>query len=197
MLALLSTAASKWIGGGRARVQSPTQTDGDIIMKKNLVRFGLTLFAAALLMLVGAGSANAATQTFRDQINYSIFVPCANGGAGESVDGIVKVHAVFGTTDDGAGGTHLHLSVKLQGVGIGAVTGDSYRLHADFPEVIFLPERENDNAGGSMNGAFNFNVDAIGMGDAPNFHGTFRIQVTYNANGVLTMEKGVFTETCN
>ena len=165
-------------------------------MKAQLPRFALTFAAAAILILAIAAPATAATQTFHTQDNFSVFVPCANGGSGESVDGIVKVHAVFGVTDDGAGGSHLHLNIKLQGVGIGSVTGDSYRLHADFPELLFIPERENDNAGGSFNGAFNFNVDAIGMGDAPNFHGTFRLQVTFNANGVQTMEKGVFTETC-
>jgi hypothetical protein len=165
-------------------------------MKKNLVRFGITLFSAALLMIAGAGSAAAETQTFRDQTNFSIFVPCANGGAGESVDGVVKVHAVFGETDDGAGGAHLHVQIKLQGAGLGTVTGDAYRLHADAPEIFFA-DRINENAGGSFNAAINFGVDAIGMGDAPNFHGTYRMQVTYNANGVLTMEKGVFTETCN
>jgi len=166
------------------------------MMKTNFTRCGLTLAAAALLILVAAAPAAAATQTFRSQDSYSVFVSCANGGSGESVDGIVKVHAVFGITDDGAGGSHLHAQVKLQGVGIGSVSGDSYQLHADVPEFFFA-DRINDNAGGSMNGAINFNVDAIGMGDAPNFHGTFRMQVTYNANGVLTMDKGVFTETCN
>ncbi|HYU32998.1 MAG TPA: hypothetical protein VEW48_12615 [Thermoanaerobaculia bacterium] len=166
-------------------------------MKKNLVRFGLTLFAVALLMIVSAGSAAAETQTFRDQTNFTIFVPCANGGLGEDVDGILKVHAVFGITDDGAGGSHLHLNFKLQGVGIGSVTGDSYQLHADFPEFEIFPERANDNAGGSSNIGINIGVDAIGMGDAPNFHATFRFQGTMNANGVITMEKGLITETCN
>jgi len=165
-------------------------------MKRNLVRFGLSLTAVTLLLLAAAAPATAATQTFRSQDSFSVFVPCANGGSGESVDGIVKVHAVFGITDDGAGGFHLHAQVKLQGVGIGSVTGDSYQLHGDLPEFFFA-DRINDNAGGSMNAAINFNVDAIGMGDAPNFHGNFRMQVTYNANGVLTMEKGAITETCN
>jgi len=166
-------------------------------MKKNLVRFGLTLFAAALLMIAGAGSAAAETQTFRDQGSFSIFVPCANGGLGESVDGVVKVHAVFGETTDGAGGTHWHLQFKLQGAGLGSVTGDTYRLHADFPEFIFVPERENNNAGGSSNIGINVGIDAIGMGDAPNFHATFHFQGTENANGVITMERGYITETCN
>jgi hypothetical protein len=165
-------------------------------MKAQLTRYALTFAVAAILILAAAAPAAAETQTFRDQTNFSIFVPCANGGSGEDVDGLLKLHAVFGITNDAASGSHLHVQAKLQGVGIGSVTGDSYQLHADVPEFTFA-DRINDNAGGSMNAALNFSVDAIGMGDAPNFHGTFRIQVTYNANGVLTMEKGVFTETCN
>jgi hypothetical protein len=165
------------------------------MMKKNLVRFGLTLFAAALLMIVSAGPAAAETQTFRDQESFSVFVPCANGGLGEDVEGVLKVHVVIGQTEDGAGGFHLHAQIKLQGAGLGTVTGDAYRLHADEPLFIFA-NRINENSGGSFNGAFSFNVDAIGMGDAPNFHSTFRVQVTENANGVLTMEKEFFAETC-
>lgn len=164
-------------------------------MKAHLTRFALTFAAMVVLMLVAAAPAAAATQTFRDQIPFSIFVPCANGGSGENVDGILKVHVVIGETDDGAGGFHVHLQVKLQGVGIGDVTGDSYQMHADFPVFIF--DRLNDNAGGSENFGFNFGFDAIGMGDAPNFHGTFRVQGTMNANGVVTMDKTVITETCN
>jgi len=166
-------------------------------MKSQITRLALTLAAAALLVLVAAAPAAAETQTFRDQTPFSIFVPCANGGSGEEVDGILKVHATFGITDDSADGFHLHLNFKLQGVGIGAVTGDTYQMHGDLPDFVFAPTRENQNANGTFNGALNFSIDAIGTGDAPNFHATFRIQFTYNANGVLTMEKVVMTETCN
>lgn len=166
-------------------------------MKAHLTRFALTLAAAATLIVAAAAPAAAATQTFRSQDNFSFFVPCANGGSGEDVDGILKIHAVLGITDDGAGGSHFHLQFKLQGVGIGTVSGDSYQLHADFPELVFVPTRDNENAGGSVNGAIEFSVDAIGMGDAPNFHGTFRIQATQNANGVMTMDKAFISATCN
>ncbi|MFL6235125.1 MAG: hypothetical protein ACJ76N_18465 [Thermoanaerobaculia bacterium] len=166
-------------------------------MKAQLTRFALTLAVAAILIVAAAAPAAAATQTFHSQDNFSIFVPCANGGSGESVDGILKIHAVFGQTFDSAGGSHWHLQFKLQGVGIGAVSGDSYQLHADFPEILFVPDRDNENAGGSSNIGFSFSVDAIGMGDAPNFHGTLRFQGTTNANGVITMDKAFFSETCN
>jgi hypothetical protein len=163
-------------------------------MKAQVTRFALTFAAAAILIFVAAAPATAATQTFRTQDNFSVFVPCANGGLGEDVDGIVKVHAVIGETDDGAGGSHFHVQVRLQGVGIGVVTGDSYQLHADIPEIF--ADRVNDNAGGSFNAALNINVDAIGMGNAPNYHLTLHLQITQNANGVITMEKEFSGETC-
>jgi len=167
-------------------------------MKAQLTRFALTFAVAALLIIAGAGSAAAATQTIRDQGPFSVFVPCANGGLGESVDGIVKLHAVFSETADGAGGSHLHFQLKLQGAGLGSETGDAYRLHADIPEFIFA-NRLNDNAGGSFNAAIDYSIDAIGMGDAPTYRLTARARITINANGVVTMEKGDFVpvETCN
>jgi hypothetical protein len=167
------------------------------MIKKNLVRFGLTFCAAALLMFISAGPAAASTQTFREQSSFSVFVPCANGGSGELVEGIVKVHVVFGITEDGAGGFHAHVQVKLQGAGLGTETGDAYRLHADIPEIFF--DRLNENAGGSYNAALDYSVDAIGMGDAPTYSLNAHAQVTINANGVVTMEKGDLTpvETCN
>lgn len=164
-------------------------------MRNNFTRLGFAFFAVALLLLVGAGPAAAATDTFRSMEPISGFVPCANGGLGETVEGIVKSHAVLGVTDDGAGGFHLHAQVQLHGVLIGTITGDRYQFHGDFP--IIFADRINENAGGSMNGAFNFGVDVIGTGGAANYHQTFRQQVTYNANGVLTMEKIVVTENCN
>jgi hypothetical protein len=163
-------------------------------MKKNMARFGFALFAAALLLLVAAGPAAAATQTFRDQTNFSIFVPCANGGAGENVDGILKVLQVFGITEDGAGGFHGHLQIKLHGAGVGDVTGDTYQMHADIP---FLFEHVNDNAGGSETISVDFGLDAIGMGGASNFHATFQGHFTMNANGDVTVDKVTITETCN
>jgi len=163
-------------------------------MKKNIARLGFTLFAAALLLLVAASPASAATQTFRDQTNFSISVPCANGGAGEEVNGILKVLEVFGITEDGAGGFHGNLQVKLHGAGIGDVTGDAYQMHADIP-IAF--EHVNDNAGGSEVFTANFGVDAIGMGDAPNFRINFQGHFTMNANGEVTVDRFNITETCN
>lgn len=167
-------------------------------MKKNMARFGFALFAAMLLTLVAAGPAAAATQTFRTQENFSIFVPCANGGAGELVEGIARVHVVIIENEDGAGGAHFHFSAQYRGAGLGTVTGDTYRFHADTP-AIFIGNRVNATAGGAFNAAITYKVDVIGTGSAPTFTADAHAQITVNANGVTTMEKGDFTvtETCN
>jgi len=94
-------------------------------MKAHLTRFALTFAAAALLVVVATAPAAADTQTFRSQDPFSVFVPCANGGAGEVVTGIVRVHFVFGETFDASGGFHFHGDVKLRGAGVGTVTGDT------------------------------------------------------------------------
>lgn len=164
-------------------------------MKTQLTRFALT-FAAVILMLVIAGPAVAETQTFHDQSPFSILVPCANGGTGELVEGIAKINAVLSSTEDGAGGFHVHINLKFRGAGLGTVTGDTYRYHADIPEIFI--DRLNETAGGAFNAAITYRVDVIGTGDAPTFSVDGHAQITVNANGVVTMEKGDFTlnETC-
>jgi len=164
-------------------------------MKAHLTRFALTFAAAALLVVVATAPAAADTQTFRSQDTFSVFVPCANGGAGEVVTGILKVHAVLGETVDDNGGFHFHGDVKLQGVGIGSDTGDTYQLHADFPE--FIADRVNDSVGDGFNASIDFSVAAIGLGGAPNFHDNLRFQITQNANGVVTMDKQFTSVTCD
>jgi hypothetical protein len=164
-------------------------------MKAQLTRFALTFAAAAILILVAAAPATAATQTFRDQVNFTVNVPCANGGLGEDVDGILKGLEVFGITEDGAGGFHVHIHLTLHGVGIGADTGDKYQMHVDIPDLPF--EILNDNAGGSQSVSINLSADVIGMGDAPNFHADLRGKFTVNANGVVTVDRFEITDTCN
>ena len=165
-------------------------------MKAHVTRFAaLTLAAAAVLILAAAAPAAADTQSLRSTSPFSVFVPCANGGSGENVDGILKEHDVFGETTDDAGGTHFHVQVTLQGVGIGDVTGDTYQVHADIP--VFFFDRLNTGAGGSGNASFDVSVAAIGLGGAPNFHLDERFQITQDANGVITMNKTFISTTCD
>jgi hypothetical protein len=165
-------------------------------MKSHVTRSITVVAAGMLLFLAAATPASAETQVIHDQSTFSVFVPCANGGLGENVDGLVKVHGVFSITDDGAGGFHVRIKLTFKGSGLGDVSGDTYRLHADIPE-FFFPTRLNETAGGASNGAFDFSIDAIGQGGAPNLHFRQRAQFTMNANGVVTMDMSNLDESCN
>ena len=160
-------------------------------MKTRLPRLALTFATVAVLMLMAAAPAAAATQSIRYQDNFSVFVPCANGGLGEVIDGMVKVHELAGVTDDGAGGFHFHAEVNYHGVAIGSVTGDIYNI--TFSGVTF----DNDVAGGGEAFDLILRGDAIGMGTASDFGTTIRSKVTVNANGDVVVDRFVFTETCN
>jgi hypothetical protein len=164
-------------------------------MNVQFSRFALTFAAAAILILAIAAPASAETQTMRSQENFTISVPCANGGAGEDVNGLLKTLTVFSITNDGAGGFHGHLQIKLHGVGIGDITGDTYELHVDSPFILF--DHVNDNAGGTQTISANLSADAIGKGGAANFHVTIQGKFTMNANGVVTVDRFDITETCN
>lgn len=160
-------------------------------MKTCLTRLALTFPGVAVLMLMVAAPATAATQSIRYQDNFSVFVPCANGGLGEDIDGMVKVHELMGVTEDGAGGFHFHIEVNYHGVAVGSVTGDIYRIV--FDGTTF----DNDVAGGGETFDLILRGDAIGLGTASDFGTTIRSKVTVNANGEVVVDRFVMTETCN
>ncbi len=160
-------------------------------MKTHLMRLALTFAAVAVLMLMAAAPATAATQSVRYQDNFSVFVPCANEELGEVIDGIIKVHELVGLTEDGAGGFHFHAEANYHGVAIGSVTEDAYRIV--FNGVTF----DNDVAGGGETFDLILRGDAIGLGTASNFSMTIRSKVTVNAQGDVVVDKLVITETCN
>jgi hypothetical protein len=160
-------------------------------MKNCLTRFAQTFAAVAVLMLMAAAPAPAATQSIRYQDNFSVLVPCANGGLGEEIDGFIKVHELVGVTEDGAGGFHFHAEANYHGVAIGSVTGDTYRIV--FNGVTF----DNDVAGGGETFDLILRGDAIGLGTASDFSTTIRSKVTVNANGDVVVDRFVVTETCN
>jgi hypothetical protein len=58
---------------------------------------------------------------------YSGYVPCANGGAGELVNGTIDVHVLeTSTLNDNLDGSHFLFTPR--GRLVGAITGDVYRL---------------------------------------------------------------------
>ena len=140
----------------------------------------LCVFACA--SFPAAASATPA-RVIRAPVDSRLFLPCANGGAGEVVHFTGTILGVFKGTFDGAGGVHS-VSVEVeQGVhGIGETTGRRYVEH--FVNLSF-------NTTGS--GGFPlvstqqliYRVNSAG----PGFDSTIRIRnhTTINATGETTV----------
>jgi hypothetical protein len=160
-------------------------------MKSHLTPFVMIFAVAAILILAATAPAAAATTSFHDQQPFSIFVPCANGGLGENVDGIVKIHQVLGFTDDGAGGTHFHIEANVQGVGIGSVTGESYRFRFNGSQD------ENATAGGAQSFEETIRNVVSSMDSDTTFTMTIVAKFTVNANGDVVVDRGAPTVTCD
>jgi hypothetical protein len=89
---------------------------------------------AVVLTAIGAGTAaspaSAATNVVRVPVDSRLFLPCANGGAGEVVHFTGMIIGVSSGTADGAGGFHARSIEVEQGVqGVGETTGRRYVEH--------------------------------------------------------------------
>ena len=122
-------------------------------------------------------------------IAVDVFVPCANGGAGELVALEGNVHMLLIITENAN-----HLSVKShsqpQGVrGTGLTTGDKYQ-GTGVTQDHFTVNR------GAETITFVNNFRIIGQGPGNNLlvHGVFHI--TFNANGEVTATVDNFSVEC-
>jgi len=161
----------------------------------NLARHRLTVVAVGLLCaltFVSFPASATAAQVIRVPVDSRLFLPCANGGAGEVVHFTGTILGVSAGTTDGAGGVHA-VSVEVeQGVrGVGETTGSRYVEH--FVNLFF-------NTTGS--GGFPlvstqqliYRVDSAG----PGFDSLIRIRnhTTINANGETTVAFDESTMEC-
>jgi hypothetical protein len=124
--------------------------------------------------------AGADVVTTNEMIPYqdSVFVPCANDGAGEWVDLSGTLHVLFHTTvHDSAFHTKAHY--QPQGVtGIGRITGDKYQATG------VTQDNYNGNVGTQHTFVNNFRI--IGQGSGNNLLVHQLVHMTVNANGEVT-----------
>ena len=146
-------------------------------MKKHMA--ALALFAVTGLVAVAAQAE--VISNAKVPANISVFVPCANGGAGENVDLSGDLHVLLTLTVNGnnfSGKTHF----QPQGIsGVGAVTGAKYQATGV----------TQDKFGGSFNNGvavLNFvnNFRIVGQGPGNNFVVHQNAHITINANGIQT-----------
>jgi len=158
---------------------------------------GGALVASALLaMTIGAqpalASANSSTTNVKFPIQVALTVPCANGGAGETVFLSGRLNSLFHITVDNTGGLHVKSHNNPQAVrGVGLTTGAKYR------GTGVTQQRINFGATGlPFTTTFVNNFRIIGQGPGNNFlvHEIFHI--TVNANGTVKAVVDNFRVTC-
>ena len=149
-------------------------------MKKNTTILML-LFAALALFTVQANGAKQINDM--SDINLTVFVPCAAGGAGELVDLNGPLHTLITFTINGnnvSGMAHF----QPQGLsGTGEATGDKYQATGVTKDSSFKLSFQN----GQANQTFVNNFRIIGQGPGNNYLVHEVAHITFNANGTVTV----------
>jgi hypothetical protein len=158
-------------------------------MKKLLVLSGLV---AVLSFAVASSSSGAPASSFTANtftpIDLVVFVPCANGGAGELVELSGTLHDLFSIT---VNGNSLHVKVhdQPQGVsGTGLTTGDKYQATG--------VTQEEFNTSFGVQDTFINNFRIIGQGNGNNLLVHENFHITINANGTVTALHDTFSIDC-
>lgn len=150
-------------------------------MKRTL----LSALLAAPLLLAAAPpiqSAFAGPESF--EVAFSVFVPCADNGAGELVDlaGTMHAHSALTSNPNGEAG-QIHINAR--GVtGFGQITGDSY-VAVGGQQDDFKVSLQND----VWIATLKYTLRVIGRGGGSDFLIHFKRHVTYNAAGTLVVDQ--------
>jgi hypothetical protein len=152
--------------------------------------FVLCAIAAAA---VGVSAAQGAVVTNEKDVTFSIsqFVPCANGGAGETISGDVQLHVLITSTMTG---NHISGKAHFQPQGgtlVGETTGDVYRA-TGVTQATFSESLVN----GQFSETFVNNFRLIGPGPGNNLIDHLVAHITINANGDTTVEFETGTVDC-
>jgi len=151
-----------------------------------------SIFAAAAVFATAAGAGGNGADHGSFAFDSTVFVPCANGGAGETVDVSGSLNFVFHSFFDSAGGQHLQLKSNLQGVsGIGLTTGTKYQM-SDSETFVFNVAA--DDAPNETTTVSNMRVTGQGPGNNFLLHETAHF--TINANGTVTAQHDNFSVDC-
>jgi len=158
-------------------------------MKKNTTIM-MFLFAALALFTVPANAAKQVNDM--SDINLTVFVPCAAGGAGELVDLSGPLHTLITFTINGnnvSGTAHF----QPQGLsGTGETTGDKYQATGVTKASSFKGSFQN----GQFTQTYVNNFRIIGSGSGNNFLVHEVLHVTFNANGTVTVFHDNFSIDC-
>ena len=149
-------------------------------MKTSILSVTMCL-VAVLAILIGPANA-AVTTNDKTAVVGTAFVPCAAGGAGETVDFSGIIHTVVSGTINGndfSGAFHENFESAS---GTGETTGDKYQFTGSLGSSFhgsFVNSR--------FTSAFVQNFGAIGQGPGNNVYITETLHITINADGTVTV----------
>jgi hypothetical protein len=155
-------------------------------------RILITIALAVVGVGVGVTAAQAEVVVNDTQtIPFAVFVPCANGGAGEVVSGTIDLHTVVSFTING---NHVSGKEHFQPQGgdlTGETTGDKYQ-----PTGVTQDGFSDTLQNGQFNETFVNNFRIIGQGPGNNFLVHDNFHLTINANGDVTVVHDNFSIDC-
>lgn len=139
----------------------------------------ISLFLLVLALPIQAG----VIANDMDNIDFVAFVPCADNGNGELIEGTGRLHVLFREEFDSAGGTHYGNHFQPMGLkATGATTGDRYNANG------VTQGSTNVGSGGlPLTDTYINNYRMVGTGgNAVSYHVHTTYHITINANGELT-----------
>jgi hypothetical protein len=153
-------------------------------------RKSFSMLAAIIALLFSPTSqATVITQSVTP-LDTLITVPCAAGGAGETVHVTGAAHMVFAVTQDANGGVHVATHVNTIGLsGVGLTTGAKYQAFQQDSTVL--------NSGGTGNEFTiinNFLMTAPGPGNNVRVHELIHGYIDASGNFIAVIDN--FTSDC-
>jgi len=157
---------------------------------KTIVRRAVLLLSVVLAIFIAPANA-AVTANDKTAVVGTAFVPCAAGGAGETVDFKGILHTVVSATMNGnelSGYFHENFESAS---GTGETTGDKYQFTGSLGSS-FHGSFQNSQ----FTSIFVQNFGAIGQGPGNNVYLTETLHITINANGTITVFHDNFSMVC-
>jgi hypothetical protein len=122
-----------------------------------------------------------------------VVVPCAAGGAGETVSLTGRLHVLLHTTVNADGTVHVKTHFQPQALGgTGQTTGDNYRGVGVTQDILTVHP-----GGFPVTSSFINNFRMIGQGRGNNFQVHENAHITINANGDVTVDHSNTNVTCS
>lgn len=160
-------------------------------MKRMLAMASAVCAVAAVAAIAASGAQAAVTQNTKDPLDISVFVDCANGGAGETVHLTGTLHTLFTYTinDNNVSGKFQDQPQQVSGTG--DVTGATYQ-GTGVTQEKFQGSLQN----GQYSETYVNNFRIIGQGSGNNYLVHETMHLTINANGDLTVDHTIDSAEC-